>query len=78
MRVNAAKWITRNQPLIADYRPLMLGRKEADLDLVRLDQSSHGSRYSSSSQRAPHWRVRLKQHPRAQIFSLPPSIHSER
>ena len=77
MRVNAAKWITRNQPLIADYRPLMLGRKEADLDLVRLDQSSHGSRYSSS-QRAPHWRVRLKQHPRAQIFSLPPSVLSER
>jgi hypothetical protein len=34
MRVNAAKVITRNQPLIADCRPLILGRQEADLDLV--------------------------------------------
>src|SRR5215472_11959993 len=34
MRVNAAKGITSNQPLIADCRPLMLGRQEADLDLA--------------------------------------------
>jgi len=68
MRINAAKWITRNQPLIADCRPLMLSRQEADLNLVWLDESSHGWRYRSS-QRAPDWCVRPKQHPRAQTFS---------
>ena len=52
MRVNAAKGITSNQPRIADCRPLILGRQEADLDLVRLDESSRGSRYSST-QHAP-------------------------
>ena len=30
MRVNAAKGITRNQPLIVDCRPLILGRQEAE------------------------------------------------
>jgi len=61
MRVNAAKGITSNQPLIADCRPLMLGRQEAAFNLVWLDHSSRGSRYSSS-QHTPHWRVRPKQH----------------
>ena len=77
MRVNATKGITTNQPLIAGCRPLMLGRQAADLNLVWLDESSRGSCYSSS-QHAPHWRVRPKQHLRAQIFSLPSSVHSER
>src|SRR5215467_5296214 len=68
MRVNAAKGITSNQPLIAGCRPLMLGRQEAAFNLVWLDHSSRGSRYSSSQHtghpyRDPRWRAAIRKSP---------------
>src|SRR5215472_4748595 len=62
MRINAAKWITRNQPLIADCRPLILGRAR--------------SRSRSCAARSIEPRLALQQQPASAPLACTPEATS--